>query len=519
MPSRRATASNPREYTGRAWGFIAADVQNAPACIASCRKGFLDSLSSVNKTLTYACESISNREAIGEQPLNPLYCCSAQSCGVDHLSEPGQDQFHTNDVSSIGSGPIVDPGPPRADHVCLDTGAQHADTSDVKSIRTTETVVETWARSTYALSQLLTAPAERTSASQPGATPTSAQSTTQQISEPSFSEVHDPSLVSNTHTPNLQDDGPQTTEMSPGIRATIALSTIAGVAIVLALIFCFLRRRRRHSRDSPFRSPKDFNLPPHPESPVLLAAPFVGDTGRSSSPRPPPRLHNRRFLPPRSSAQSSGNGSPLLTEQDPKVSLHSSAASDTHAQRENAVKEAGKVGAAPTALRMAVATPIVPWHRASSLESYASNPTTINTTSPTASIVAWPARADRTGSGSSHQRRHTNFDSPVNSFSLASPGPPPNKALPRTPSPCRSNGPKSPKAATAPRFKFGTTATSSIDSADCHHLSSESRDLCELTEQCAREPRGSWGSWRGNGGGGPGVTVSSPLRETTIGSR
>lgn len=369
------------------------------------------------------------------------------------------------------------------------------------------------------MSQLLTAPAECTSASQPGATPTPAQSTTQETSEPSFSEAHDPSLVSNTHTPNLEDDGSQTAEMSSGIRATIALSTIAGVSIALALIFCFLRRRRRHSRESSLRSPKDCNLPLHSESPVLLAAPFVHDTARSSSPRPPPRLYNRKFLPPRSSAQSTGNGSSLLTEQNPIESRGSSAASDIHAQREKAVKGAGKVGAAPTALRMAVATPTIPWQRASSLESSASNPTTITTTSPTASMVAWPARADRTGSGSSHQRRRTNFDSPVNSFSLASPGPPPNKALPRTPSPCRSNGPKSPKAATAPRLQFGATATSSIDSAECHHLSPESRDLCELTEQCAREPHASWGSWRGSGGGGPGVTVSSPLREMTIGSR
>ena len=44
-------------------------------------------------------------------------------------------------------------------------------------------------------------------------------------------------------------------------------------------------------------------------------------------------------------------------------------------------------------------------------------------------------------------------------------------------------------------------------------LPSEARELCELTEEYARETRDSWGSWSGGGGGAPGVQMSSRKAE------
>jgi hypothetical protein len=106
------------------------------------------------------------------------------------------------------------------------------------------------------------------------------------------------------------------------------------------------------------------------------------------------------------------------------------------------------------------------------------------------------------------QRRQPLRQDFANCHLLKSPGPPPIKALPlppSPPSPCRSNSPKPPRGRAA-----------SLAPGLGSSLSPDSRDLCEITEECAREGRNSWTSC--GGGGGPGIRVSAPKEEQGVGS-
>ena len=115
---------------GKPWGFIAKEVHNPSGCITECRRRFLRSLSPKFQTFKRICEHLQfdqtgnpshsqdkyvknraevnssedfldTRHSAQKQPttdhnitesLWSLYCCDAQSCGVNHLKQSGLDR-------------------------------------------------------------------------------------------------------------------------------------------------------------------------------------------------------------------------------------------------------------------------------------------------------------------------------------------------------------------------------------------------------------------------------------------
>lgn len=78
--------------SGHGWGFIAADVEDPPRCIATCRERFLRELLPKDETFERACEALANRGQ-QQQHFRALYCCDSQLCGVDNLGERGRDRM------------------------------------------------------------------------------------------------------------------------------------------------------------------------------------------------------------------------------------------------------------------------------------------------------------------------------------------------------------------------------------------------------------------------------------------
>uniref|UniRef100_A0A8H7TR92 Uncharacterized protein n=1 Tax=Bionectria ochroleuca TaxID=29856 RepID=A0A8H7TR92_BIOOC len=104
--------------SGMPWGFLAADVPNAPKCIASCRAKFVDGLLLENKTLESVCEHLSDNGNTTTEKLPPfwdLYCCDSQLCGVDNLKSHNLDpniNWFISSCQNIGYPSLTDPGPP-----------------------------------------------------------------------------------------------------------------------------------------------------------------------------------------------------------------------------------------------------------------------------------------------------------------------------------------------------------------------------------------------------------------------
>jgi hypothetical protein len=79
--------------SGHGWGFIAADVEDPPQCIAMCRERFLRELLPKDETFERACEALGDRGEQQHRSFRALYCCDSQLCGVDNLGERGRDRM------------------------------------------------------------------------------------------------------------------------------------------------------------------------------------------------------------------------------------------------------------------------------------------------------------------------------------------------------------------------------------------------------------------------------------------
>ena len=90
---------------GRKWGFVAYNVADAPKCISRCRQRFIDSLEIDNnleprgqhhETFAAVCKVLSDktpqRGGRKDQPFWDLYCCDAQSCGINSVEVLGEDR-------------------------------------------------------------------------------------------------------------------------------------------------------------------------------------------------------------------------------------------------------------------------------------------------------------------------------------------------------------------------------------------------------------------------------------------
>ncbi|KAH8714312.1 hypothetical protein BGZ61DRAFT_448817 [Ilyonectria robusta] len=299
-----------------------------------------------------------------------------------------------------------------------------------------------------------------------------------------YSTITDPSLGASMDPSDIDGEVDNAGGLSTGVKITIGLTTVIGIAIIVALAICLLRRR---SHKGDIRGKDN-----HPNSPALAGSPtpLVSPTISHSEAdgvqlTPPPLLRERRLLPTLMNQR--------LSQGFPMSPLYSPATSKLTPRHERTPKIRHGDSAAIVP-RIVMTAPDGGW------KSREDGQTAFGRVSPASASNAGPQAEYKNGSPTypPHSQRRT-----FNISELVSPGPPPTRALPSTP----PNGSGSPRStASGPNDASVTSGLSLQHPAQVHGLTPDAQELCDMTEDYARESRNSWGSW---GGGGPGVSVSS----------
>ncbi|CAG9938873.1 unnamed protein product [Clonostachys rosea f. rosea IK726] len=465
--------------SGMPWGFLAADVPNAPKCIASCRAKFVDGLLLENKTLESVCEHLSDNGNTTTEKLPPfwdLYCCDSQLCGVDNLKSHNLDpniNWFISSCQNIGYPSLTDPGPPEPTrYICNRISDYGGNPLCQKEKPDTNVATSTSIEHSSVLASPVTHTLMATSTSE-------------------SKSILDPSLEASLDPSSSDDRGAQgATHISKEIKVTIGLSVVAGAIVIGLIIFCLLRlkarppHRRRGIRKYFKRKDDDSSFKGLTESPTPLISPTSLASPHWKPLTPPPPLKERKMLnvPPASSRPSSVNrehrqaefpASPvvaltrdsLLPRTERRPTLNGANASSPNSPTENAGGARGNPGDA---------------------RSPASN-TTIRATQKR-----------------SHSQTKACEVPPLNVAGLSNPGPPPCRALPSTP--VSGQHPQSPlqdSSLSSQPGNFGVAlGLVSHNPAKGVILDPEARSLRDLTEECERESRNnSWGSWRGSVGG------------------
>ncbi|KAF7562384.1 hypothetical protein G7046_g1753 [Stylonectria norvegica] len=498
-----------RDCQGHTWGFIAANVNDPPQCISDCRERFLRNLLPKDETFERVCEVLADKGRIDrEQPFRALYCCDSQLCGVDNLGDRGKDpnvNWFINACQNIGYHSIVDPGPPDASYACTYDSIYDDDPrcQKEKLVVETEPAPSPGAPSStsgaFVIEGLTTSPTThvRSTSTPLGAMPTHTDS-----------KISDPSLAASLDNPdaNSNGNGDDSEGLSTGVKVTIAVCILVGLLAFSTLIMCLLRRRsHKHNGDGFRRHIKHHTSPPPAGSPTPLFSPTLSHTDQDGVPlTPPARLRERRLLPTVVNQRMSQGARPQTRAGFPASPLFAPTATKLIPRHERTPRAYGG-GHSPPPSRGATSRSAAGRERKceGSMRSFTSDP---NTAASLASIFGASVNHSDTSS-TRHLRPH---ETALGIPGLISPGPPPTRALPSTP----PNDPISPTVSspTRPRRAEIGIAIGTIPrtpAQDSLGLAQESRELCDLTEECARESRNSWGSWGGSGGGGPGVTVPS----------
>ncbi|RKL23825.1 hypothetical protein BFJ70_g6112 [Fusarium oxysporum] len=262
--------------SGHSWGFIAPDVQDPPLCISLCRERFLKELVPGDETIERVCEVLQDRDWMEkEQPFRALYCCDAQACGVDNLGEGGKDH----------------PGPPQPYHICDPESLN--DDKDCQQVKGTD-------KSRDASSQTTAGASTAESTLQATTKPTTLETTSvpiqSSIPETTYSTTTDPSTLA-TSDPSSSNSNETNKGMPLGVKVTIAIISVVGLLAIAALIFCLLRRRRSRKSDIRRLIKHPSSPPPRADSPTPLVSPTISHTDPDGVPlTPPARLPERRFL-------------------------------------------------------------------------------------------------------------------------------------------------------------------------------------------------------------------------------
>ncbi|KAI3586050.1 hypothetical protein IWW34DRAFT_889088, partial [Fusarium oxysporum f. sp. albedinis] len=283
--------------SGHSWGFIAPDVQDPPLCISLCRERFLKELVPGDETIERVCEVLQDRDWMEkEQPFRALYCCDAQACGVDNLGEGGKDHVANvnwliNTCHDHGYHSIIDPGPPQPYHICDPESLN--DDKDCQQVKGTD-------KSQDASSQTTAGASTAESTLQATTKPTTLETTSvpiqSSIPETTYSTTTDPSTLA-TSDPSSSNSNETNKGMPLGVKVTIAIISVVGLLAIAALIFCLLRRRRSRKTDIRRLIKHPSSPPPRADSPTPLVSPTISHTDPDGVPlTPPARLPERRFL-------------------------------------------------------------------------------------------------------------------------------------------------------------------------------------------------------------------------------
>ncbi|KAI8724666.1 hypothetical protein NCS52_00036200 [Fusarium sp. LHS14.1] len=284
--------------SGHGWGFIAADVDDPPQCIAMCRERFLRELLPKDETFERACEALGDRGEQQHRSFRALYCCDSQLCGVDNLDERGRDpnvNWFINACQEIGYHSIVDPGPPDVDYVCGPGSAYGGDVHCHKAQpadRAEDEAFESVSSTSQApISEDATS--KRSTASE---TSTSAP-VRSSMPDTTYSTSSDPSLVTTSEPSSKEQDKKDEDGLPLGVKITIAILSVVILAAVIVLVVCLLRRRKSRRNDIR-RLIKHPTSPPPADSPTPLVSPTLSHTDADGVPlTPPARLRERKFLP------------------------------------------------------------------------------------------------------------------------------------------------------------------------------------------------------------------------------
>ncbi|KAG7421757.1 hypothetical protein Forpe1208_v001568 [Fusarium oxysporum f. sp. rapae] len=397
--------------SGHSWGFIAPDVQDPPLCISLCRERFLKELVPGDETIKRVCEVLQNRDwREKEQPFRALYCCDAQACGVDNLGEGGKDpnvNWLINTCQDHGYHSIIDPGPPQPYHICDPESLN--DDKDCQQAKGTDKSQDVSSQTTSGTSTTESAPP-----------PTTLETTSvpiqSSIPETTYSTTTDPSTLA-TSDPSSSNSNETNKGMPLGVKVTIAIISVVGLLAIAALVFCLLRRRRSRKTDIRRLIKHPSSPPPRADSPTPLVSPAISHTDPDGVPlAPPARLRERRFLA----------DEPNGFHTSPVYSLTSSKLSPRH-ERTPRIYRANQVP------MIVMTTPDGGKVRDDGSLSFSDG----IITPPPSAHVAPLGYNTQTSPPRPPRSRDASFNM------LASPGPPPTRALPSTP-PYRPSTPTSP---------------------------------------------------------------------------
>ncbi|PWI73781.1 hypothetical protein PCL_09057 [Purpureocillium lilacinum] len=440
--------------------------------IAACRRRLLLAVWSRNETLQESCQALSSDTANASEAFRAAYRCDFQFCGVQNCAGRGQDR-------GLGHYSLVDPGPPTAISSSESTPANEKGPHPCGR-RLLPTLSKSQGPYTQRLlKRSLGHDKGKNSPGMAGLQPASGSISTASSASSAITGVpiRDPSLAASLRSPDIIISASQVRRdrgLSTGAKITIALSAAVVLFVIAALALVWYLRFRRQARrarlhgDSSSSKEDQSRIGTH-RSPMPLLSPTPKLPNPSESPlRPPARLRDRRFL--------TAGGNWPLTDMD--LFPQGVAAGDEAMPAPGGER---KPKGRPSPLKTGTRSPTVTTPKGTARAGRASSRD---------GSVASPPRTPRM------PRQRTSLDL----FGVVSPGPPPKRALPTTPT--ERSPPVSPSMR---RQRDGI----GVAIGSYSQMPGGSRELLlELTEEPGNEAHRSWGTWSGRSG--PGSTGLAP---------
>ncbi|KEZ43855.1 hypothetical protein SAPIO_CDS4021 [Scedosporium apiospermum] len=506
---------HPREedcdVSTKKWGSLATDVRDSEECILGCRQRFVSGVLAESGKPSTASLAVETTDELCE-----VLASSADHSGAERISAfyrlycSNVDRI-INECHSKGYTDLRDPGLPNTDFECPDSSVYQPGEKKACSASLRAAGLEDSSAPSPASAPPSTQPA---SSLHPSLTPSATGAT---FPEENLTASADGASPSSLGTKS---------GMGPGVKAAVAVASIAAFLAVLSFFVCLWRRRKRPLPSAPneyrcsFRSrikhggesittapssftasPTSFISPPPP--PKSSSSTTLGNGGPLSSPL---RLKDRKLLPTfvNDAARKPPHGNRHRLARSPSDSFPTSPlCAPTTSKLEPRLERGLYSGSKPTPFHNHGTQGGIPISRSASTTGSVSGTTTTTASSSSTPVVVGGAIPPPPSSPTRPPRPH---DTPLEIPGLVTPATSP-RALqsPAVPPPA------------LPR-DIGVAVSSRDKGPSGQTISAESSSLYDLTEQCAREERESWGMFRTAGGGAPGVSVSASGKEGGLAS-
>ncbi|KAL6861003.1 hypothetical protein J3F83DRAFT_227584 [Trichoderma novae-zelandiae] len=422
------------------------NAQNVQDCASDCRARLLTSLASRGDDFGALCQAFSSRLKNEGRGFPMLYCCASQPCEMKVIGDADLDLSLSQALSSCqsaGYDSVPDPASPDQAHVHSKSvhgrePARRANTTPIGAL-------PTGTPSGFLVEGFYTV---TTKTNPPPASETAHGSTASSGSR----VLH---LVTTTETSKpLHERARDTSKVPSGTKVTIGVSVMVGILAVVALIAWHLRiRMRLRNKKRVSRPVKPSSLPPTP-----LISPSSSYAGPPHAPlTPPARLQERRFLLTRALSLRRNNyrrrrGDEEESQEWSGVPLSpmpplTPPSTSRPAKRPLEEDEPSGMTATPRSL-MTTAPPRPPRNDippAGSVSSVFSRASTLRAESNASSDSTQIRYSGVTAAELPRQPARV-YETPPVIRGLASPGPPPTRALPSLPADGRRSPLRSPLA-------------------------------------------------------------------------